>query len=115
MSQYLLSVHYVDGVGATPEAEQQEAFEATGRFNDEIQAEGVWVFAGGLHTPDMATVVDATGADTITTDGPFSEAKEQIGGFYLIDVPDLATAIELARLLPPEYTIEVRPTLGITV
>jgi len=51
----------------------------------------------------------------MVTDRPFAEAKEQIGGFYLIDVPDLATAIELARLLPPEYTIEVRPTLGITV
>ena len=96
MPQYLLAVHYVEGAPATPADEQREAFEATGRFNDEIQAEGAWVFAGGLHTPDMATVVDATGAETITTDGPFSEAKEQLGGFWVVEAPDLDAALALA-------------------
>ncbi|WP_421120649.1 YciI family protein [Aquihabitans daechungensis] len=111
MSQYLLSVHYVEGVGATPEAEMQEAFEATDRFNNELQAEGAWVFAGGLHTPDMATVVDATGAETITTDGPFSEAKEQIGGFWVVEAPDLDAALALAArgFAACRAKVEVRP------
>ena len=111
MTQYLLSVHYVDGVGATPEAEMEEAFEATGRFNDEIQADGSWVFAGGLHTPDMSTVVDATGAETITTDGPFSEAKEHIGGFWVVEAPDLDAALALAARgsAACRAKVEVRP------
>jgi hypothetical protein len=111
MTQYLLSVHYVDGEGATPEAEMQEAYEATGRFNDELQAEGAWVFAGGLHTPDMATVVDATGAETITTDGPFSEAKEQLGGFWVVEAPDLDAALALAARgsAACRGKVEVRP------
>ena len=114
MSQYLLSVHYVEGVGATPEAEQQEAFEAVGAFNDELQASGAWVFAGGLHTPDMATVVDATGADTITTDGPFSEAKEQLGGFWIIEAPDLDAALAIAAQgsAACRGPVEVRPFQG---
>lgn len=111
MAQYLLSVHYVEGVGATPEDEMQEAFEAVDRFNAELQASGVWVFAGGLHTPDTATVVDATGAETITTDGPFAEAKEQLGGFWIIDVPDLDAALALAAQgsAACRGPVEVRP------
>ena len=49
------------------------------------------------------------------TDGPFAETVEQVGGFYLIDVPDLGAAVELAALLPREYTVEVRPTLEVMV
>lgn len=111
MSQYLLSVHYVEGVGATPEAEMQEAFEAVDRFNTKLQENGQWVFAGGLHTPDTATVVDATGAETITTDGPFSEAKEQIGGFWVIEAPDLDAALAIAAegSAACRGPVEVRP------
>jgi hypothetical protein len=111
MSQYLLAVHYVEGTPATPIDEMQEAFEATGRFNDELQAEGAWVFAGGLYTPDMATVVDATGAETITTDGPFSEAKEQLGGFWVVEAPDLDAALALAARgsAACRGVVEVRP------
>lgn len=111
MPQYLLAVHYVEGVGATPEAEQKEAFEATGRFNEQIMAEGAWVFAGGLHTPDMATVVDNTGAETLTTDGPFSEAKEQLGGFWVVEAPDLDAALALAARgsAACRTKVEVRP------
>ena len=111
MPQYLLAVHYVEGTPATPPEEMQEAFEATGRFNDELQAEGAWVFAGGLHTPDMATVVDNTGAETITTDGPFSEAKEHIGGFWVVEAPDLDAALALAPRgsAACRAKVEVRP------
>lgn len=109
MPQYLLSVHYVDGQGATEQtlAEQavaapsetdvQQVYEAVDAFNQRLQANGQWVFAGGLHTPDTATVVDASkGGEPIVTDGPFSEAKEQIGGFWVIQVPDLDAALKVA-------------------
>lgn len=96
MTQYLLSVHYVDGQGATPEDEMEAAFEAVGRFNQKLQDTGAWVFAGGLQTPDTTTVVDNTGTDPVITDGPFSEAKEQIGGFWIIEAADLDAALAIA-------------------
>lgn len=111
MTQYLLSVHYVEGVGATPEAEMQEAFQAVDKLNKELQADGSWVFGGGLHTPDVSTVVDATGAETITTDGPFAEAKEQLGGFWILELPDLDAALALAARASAACRgpVEVRP------
>jgi hypothetical protein len=111
MSQYLLSVHYVEGQGATPPEDMQVAFEAVDRFNTKLQETGAWVFAGGLHTPDTATVVDATGAETVTTDGPFSEAKEQIGGFWVVEAPDLDAALALAAegSAACRGPVEVRP------
>ena len=115
MAQYLLSVHYVDGVGATPEDEMQEAFERVDRFNQKLQDEGKWVFAGGLETPDTSTVVDNTkGVDPIVTDGPFSEAKEQIGGFWIVEAADLDEALKLAAEGSAACAgpVEVRPFQG---
>ena len=115
MAQYLLSVHYVDGVGATPEEEMQEAFERVDRFNQKLQAEGKWVFGGGLQTPDISTVVDGTkGGDPILTDGPFSEAKEQIGGFWILEAADLDEALALAAEASAACAgpVEVRPFQG---
>jgi hypothetical protein len=111
MTQYLLSVHYVEGQAATPPEDMQAAFEAVDKFNTKLQESGQWVFGGGLHTPDMATVVDASGADTITTDGPFSEAKEQIGGFWVIEATDLDEALALAAegSAACRGPVEVRP------
>lgn len=100
MTQYLLSVwHDRD---ATPEdiypsqEEMQAAYAATDAFNEEVRASGAWVFAGGLHPPATATVVDGTGTDVVTTDGPYSESKEQIGGFWVVEAPDLDAALDLA-------------------
>ncbi len=100
MTQYLLSVwHDKD---ATPEtiypdpAEREQSYADTGTFNEELRASGNWVFAGGLHSPSTATVVDGTGDEPVTTDGPFSEAKEQIGGFWVIEAADLDEALALA-------------------
>ena len=129
MAQYLLSVHYVDDQGATQrtiaeaadthgydsEAEMKKAFEQVERFNQKLQAEGKWVFAGGLQTPDTSTVVDASkGGDALITDGPFSEAKEQIGGFWVIEAADLDEALKIAAegsaaCMGP---VEVRPFQG---
>ena len=65
-------------------------------FNAELQAKGAWVFAGGLADPGSATVVRATDGDPVTTDGPFAETKEQLGGFWIITAPDLDAALALA-------------------
>ena len=75
---------------------------------------GTLIVGDALHRPETARTL-RPGTERLVTDGPFSETKEQIGGFYVIDVPDMAAAVELAALLPREYTVEVRPTLGVTV
>ena len=100
MSQYLLAVNQTpDDVAAmdalSPE-EMQAMFAATGKVNDRMQAEGVWVFAGGLMTHDATTTVDNTGAEAVITDGPFAESKEYLGGFWIIEVPDLDAALKWA-------------------
>src|SRR5205823_13659561 len=82
MTQYLLAVHNIEGQNPYPtEEEMQKAFAAVDVFNAELQKQGVWVFGGGLQPADTATVVDARGGDVLVTDGPFAEAKEQLGGF----------------------------------
>jgi len=96
MTQYLLAVHMVDGQ-PSPEPEQiEQMYAQVDVFNAELQREGMWVFAGGLHPPSTATVVRSTDGDVVTTDGPFSEAKEQLGGFWVIDAPNLDVALTWA-------------------
>jgi hypothetical protein len=112
MTQYLLSVHMVEGVTAYPsDDEMQAAFEAVDAFNAKLQEQGVWVFAGGLEPADVATVVDATGDEVLVTDGPFSEAKEHIGGFWVIDASDLDAALGWAAegSAACRGKVEVRP------
>ena len=96
MKQYLLAVHMVEGEPLPPEAEMQQMFKAVDAFNDELRAEGAWVFAGGLHPASTATVVRAQGGQVVTTDGPFAETKEQLGGFWVIRAPDLDAALGYA-------------------
>jgi hypothetical protein len=98
MSQYFLSVHH-DEAEAAEMAEMtmeqmQPMFEAVDAFNEELKAAGAWVFAGGLQDHAATTVVDATGDAPIVTDGPFSEAKEYLGGFWIIEAADLDAALE---------------------
>src|SRR4051794_8645201 len=117
MPQYLLSVHMVEGEDAYPnEEEMQQAFADTAALNDVMQKEGVWVFAGGLHPADTATVVRAEGDEIITTDGPFSEAKEHIGGFWVIQCNNLDEALEWAAKATKACrgAVEVRPFQGDT-
>jgi hypothetical protein len=114
MTQYMLSVHYSDKeVELTPE-EQQRSFKQTAAVNAEMQAAGVWVFAGGLQPPEIATVVRTAGGDTVTTDGPFAETKEQLGGFWIIEAPDLDAALEWAQRSSVACMgpVEVRPFQG---
>ena len=117
MSQYLLSVHYVEGEGASQTAVEhdpaamQAIFEDVDALNQKMQAEGVWVFAGGLQEPDQAWVVREQDDSVVTTDGPFPEAKEQLGGVWIIDVADRDAAIAWAKqaTVACRGPVEVRP------
>jgi len=111
MTQYLLSVHMVEGAEPPSDEAMQQAFDAVDRFNTKLQDQGAWVFGGGLEAPDTATVVDATGGDVLVTDGPFAEAKEQLGGFWVIDAADLDAAMRWATEASTACAnpVEVRP------
>lgn len=112
MTQYLLSVYVNDeDMANTSEAEMQAAFAAVDQFNNEIQASGAWVFGGGLHPASTATVVKPADGDTVLTDGPYVETKEYVGGFWIVEAPDLDAALVLAKqaALACAGTVEVRP------
>ncbi len=106
--QYLFSV-IDDGTG--PETPIEEA--AIDLFNGKLQAEGQWVFAGGLGSPAPATVVDNRDGKAVFTDGPFVESKEYLAGFWIIEAPDLDVALKLATegSKACNRKIEVRPFL----
>jgi hypothetical protein len=118
MTQYLLSVHgpvEMDELGNyTSEEDMQAAFQAVEAFNQKLQAEGYWVFAGGLEPATTATVVDGTGDAPVMTDGPYLETKEVIGGFWVIEAPDLDVALKLAAegSKACQGKVEVRPFQG---
>jgi len=100
MTHYLLTVHgpaETNEYGNYGSREQMEAaFAATGAFNDELHADSYWVFAGGLQSASTATVVDGNGQTPVMTDGPHLETKEVIGGFWVIEAPDLDVGLKLA-------------------
>jgi len=80
MKQYLLSVYEVQGT-STPSAEaMQKIYRDVDELNAEMQSAGAWVFAGGLHPQSTASVVQVKDGEVLTTDGPFAEGKEHIGG-----------------------------------
>jgi len=110
MTQYMLAVHD-DGSDPYPPDEMQTVFDTVDRFNQQLQADGYWVFGGGLQPIDASTTVDATGDDVITTDGPHIESKEHLGGFWIIEAPDLEVAKKLAAEASAACRgpVEVRP------
>jgi hypothetical protein len=111
MKQYLLSVYMVEGEEPPAAEEMEQAYKDVDTFNAELQAKGAWVFAGGLHPADTATVVRAQEGDVLTTDGPFAETKEQLGGFWVINAPDLDAALAWAAKgsAACKNPVEVRP------
>jgi len=106
--QYLVSV-IDDGTG--PATETEDA--AIAALNDRLREEGYWVFAGGLGSPEPATVIDNRGDDVVFTDGPFVESKEYLAGFWIIEAPDLDVVLKLATegSKACNRKIEVRPFL----
>ena len=121
MTHYLMSVHgpaepdESTHYGYASRAEAEQAFADTGAFNDRLRAEGYWVFAGGLQSASTATVVDDQGTTPVVTDGPYLERKEVIGGFWVIDAPDLDVALRLAGEASKACLgkVEVRPFDGL--
>lgn len=111
MSQYLLAVHYVEGQAPPSPTDMERMYRQVDELNTEIKKAGVWVFAGGLKEPTTATVVRAQGGEVVMTDGPFPEAKEQLGGFWVIEADDLDAALAWAKkaTVACEGPVEVRP------
>jgi hypothetical protein len=114
MPQYLLSVQHssVEELEAFPPEDMPRLFKQVDAFNDEVRAAGAWVFGGGLTMPATATTVRPQGdGEVLLTDGPFAETKEFMGGFWVIEAPDLDAALDWARrgALACEGPVEVRP------
>jgi hypothetical protein len=116
MTRYLLSVHSVAGEVREPmtDEEMQQSYQQLDILEEEMKSAGAWVFSGRLHEPDTATVVRMSGGEVVTTDGPFVESKEHLGGFYIIQAADLDAALAwaskaTAAVMKP---IEVRPFAG---
>jgi hypothetical protein len=98
MAYYLLSVHTVkDDVGEQMSDEQmQRTWQQLQVIEQSMKSSGAWVFSGRLHEPDTATVVRVSDGQVLTTDGPFVEAKEHLGGFYIVQAEDLDAALAWA-------------------
>jgi hypothetical protein len=113
MPKYLLSAHTVEGQAREPmtDEEMRQLMERVGVLEEEMKSTGVWVFSGRLHEPDTATVVRESGGEVLTTDGPFAESKEHLGGFYIIEAEDLDAALAWASKTTTaiKAPIEVRP------
>ncbi|MGH9077934.1 MAG: YciI family protein [Acidimicrobiales bacterium] len=111
MTQYLLSVHMVEGELPPPPEAMKAIYDDVDVLNRSMQAEGAWVFAGGLHPATSATVVRRRGDEIVVTDGPFAETKEQLGGFWVIQAPDLDAALAWATRATDACRgpVEVRP------
>ena len=110
MKRYLLTIYQPDGDPPPPEI-LEPIMRDLAALGQEMRTAGAWVFNAGLHAPSTATVVRAQGDDVLTTDGPYLEGKEHVGGFTVIQAPDLDSALEWGRRLARAVTlpIEVRP------
>jgi len=111
MKQYLLAVHMVEGEPEPAPEDLAQMYKDVDVVNKEMQEAGAWVFGGGLHPADTATVVRVTDGDVLTTDGPFAETKEQLGGFWVINAQDLDAALAWATKAAAacQGPVEVRP------
>ena len=113
MTQYLLSVHSGPGEARDPmtDDEMGQFMERVGVLEEEMKSAGAWIFGGALHEPDTATVVRVSDDEVLTTDGPFMESKEHLGGFYIIEAENLDAALVWASKTTAAVSkpIEVRP------
>jgi hypothetical protein len=110
MKHYLLAMHYPDGP-PPPDIDMDRVMSDLAKINEDMRAAGQWVFANGLHDSTTATVVRVEGGEMLTTDGPYLEGKEHLGGFTITKVPDLDAALGWARRIAEAtgLPIEVRP------
>jgi hypothetical protein len=114
MAQYLLAL-YRDYVVPVPPERSQQVWAGVGELSDKLEDAGAFVFKGGMQGgPESATVVRPSGGDFLLTDGPYTETKEHLAGFWIINAADLDAALEWARLaaVAEQRAIEVRPLFG---
>ena len=113
MTRYMLSVHSSEREVRPPltEEEMRQMHKQMGVLEDEMKSTGTWVFSARLHEPYTATVVRESGGEVLTTDGPFAETKDHLGGFYVIEADDLDAALKWAAKVAAciKAPIEVRP------
>ncbi|GIE94544.1 YciI family protein [Paractinoplanes rishiriensis] len=111
MAHYLISV-LADSSTHSGTPEEMAAIDV---FNDQLRADGHWVFAGGLAGTDAATVIDARDGAPVFTDGPYVESKEFLAGFWVIEADHLDLALRLAAQGSKSCNrrVELRPFLGI--
>ena len=110
--KYLCLVYVEEKIlHALPSAERQTLSDESMAYCDRLQKLGQLVTASPLHPVETATTVRVRDGKTMTSDGPFAETKEQLGGFLLLDVPDLNDAIRIASQFPAARigSVEVRP------
>jgi len=111
MTQYMLSVFDPRDVDELPPEVVEAIYAEVDVVNTELMEAGAWVFGGGLHPADTATVVTVDNDETVVTDGPYAETKEHVGGFWVIEAADLDSALEWAGKATRacRAPIEVRP------
>ena len=113
MTLYMLSVHSGQDTAGEPmtDEEMRQSHQQLGSLESDLKSTGAWVFSGRLHEPDTATVVRVSDGEVLTTDGPFAESKEHLGGFYIIEAEDLDAALSWAAKTADcvKRPIEVRP------
>jgi hypothetical protein len=111
MKQYLLAVHGIEDAPAPDPDEMQLAYAQVEVFNQRLQEAGALVFGGGLMPPSTATVVRMQEGKAVLTDGPFTETKEQLGGFWIIQAQDLDEALAWSAQAATacREPVEVRP------
>jgi hypothetical protein len=109
--RYLLLIYTEEPTDAVPEDVMAKELEGYNAFTQEVRDRGLFEAGEALHPVASATTVRVRDGQTVTTDGPFAETKEALGGFYLINARDLDEAIELAAKIPASQhgSIEVRP------
>lgn len=115
MATYLMllgGTDHHDRWDALPEADKQRAYDDFNAFAKATTERGTIVAGDAVPRPEVARTVHADGS---VTDGPFAESVEQLGGFYVIDVPTMDDAVELARLLPKHFDVDIRPGLGVEI
>jgi hypothetical protein len=110
MKRYLLTIWQPDGP-APDDLDLDRVMADIDALIEETKSAGAWVFNGGLFPPDTATVIRQQGEEVLVTDGPYLEGKEHVGGFLVIDAPDLDAALEWGRKTAHAIglPIEVRP------
>jgi hypothetical protein len=107
----MLSVHGITGQPDPLPDVARQVYADVDAYNAELKGSGSWVFACGLHPVETATVVSAKDGQTVTTDGPFAETKEYLGGFWVVRADDLDAALALAERasVACQAPVEVRP------